>query len=200
MRALVAICSFFIMVSVGCGGTEQVTFTDEKGKSAGVLDMDIRHVDQMRKGELDLTTHAIVYGSGYLVDCGSARDPYAGEITGYRSFFYGGDCVAMGAIVPPSGTNTYAFDFTESFATWVSDGSTLNNTMKSAKVRAQSGVGTQTAWMRDVGGNGWGHYRHVAAGTTHLFPSFQSATQCPAGSDCAHAPTQTTSFLGMFYQ
>lgn len=191
MKRIAIVCALAVMAGA-CGG-EQVTIID-KDRSVRVVEMSPDDKDALREGKLDLTKHALVGGAGYVVDCGTARDPYAGEETMYRGFHYAGTCNAVGATLPPVGTGSIWFDLNEAIAAW-SDGGTMDNSIKSAKSRAPDNLGTQTAWMREYSGGGFGHYRYTPAGTTTLFPTFKYSTQCPPGSNCLTAPTLATSFF-----
>lgn len=110
-------------------GATEVQFIDDKGKSAGSMTMTEPEVLDLRQGK-------VVYGSGYMVDCGSVRNPLRGESVLFSADEYGGYCNAVQGSLGANGLadvgETWAFSLDESWAAW-SNGASMNNAIRSAK-------------------------------------------------------------------
>lgn len=189
MRVAIALC---VLMAIGCGGTEIVTFIDDKGKSVGQVDMPIRTVEEMRRGELDMTAHAIVGGSGYLVHCGSYPQPWYGEATLHRQEWWAGDCMVTGSY-----TNQFWFSLNESFAVWPSDGFYMNNSVRSIQIKALGNNYTAFHTMRNSDLTGGGNSTHTPRGGSVVYGTLLTDAECPAGY--CNKPLQSTSSLSYGY-
>lgn len=174
------------------------------GQTVGIIGPNIEvlmtpaEVDRMRT-DLDFRTQALQGGSGYVVDCGTQREPYSGESTLFDQEWAAGQCNAIGADWLGGNGQIY-FDLNEPIARW-SNGASMNNTVRSSAHRATEGPNgkqMRIAMYRDFGGWGGGFHGIVPKAQRWAFMRYQTVEQCPVPYDCG-APPVGGSFYGQMH-
>lgn len=189
MRKLASLC----ILLWACGGETSISVLDSSGKVMDVIQTSPEQAEKMR-GDLVLRTQMLSGGSGYVVDCGTARNPYLGESTVYDQNWGGGQCSAIGTDWSPG---FLYFDLNEPVASF-GNGATMNNALRSAQSRATAQAQMRVSWNRSFGGSGGGLNDVVPAGQTHVFNVFKSEAVCPLPSWCT-GPPEDTSFFGTLH-
>jgi hypothetical protein len=196
MRNLTLAMLAMVAGAIGCGGEKTVYHLDKDGKVVGSTDTSPEALAKHRSGELVVS--ALVWGDGAFTDCDLWRDPFPGETTFYSAQEAGGDCNVAWANNDAQGYGSFAFGFDSWFATWLSTGVAMNDTVRSYKVRSTANKAKQSAWSHNtMGSNGIFTYRVDAGGGVAYWPYVLTSTTCPPGQNCPDGPMSQASWYGM---
>ena len=193
------IIAALVAAAIGCGDAdgEKVNFFDTAtGKPAGSMTLVEPEILDLRQGK-------IVAGTGYIMDCGSARFPYSGESVLFKGEAFTSYCNAIGASYSDGRADpgdTWAFSFNEPFAKW-QDGTSMDNNLRSVATKGIPGalsIKLHVATNQNTQFGGGGFHWDVGADQQKQFSS--PDWNCPIGGNCSTSFHSGTSSYGHFIQ